>query len=144
MNNKDGLILIKYFIAKIFLIAIIFGLISLSSCSKEKDDFTTSATALKFIEKEQVNLKNFQYKYVVLKYNNSWYSEILPNNKKRIFTEVLKIDVYSNDEKPMNRWVDYVEWKKDTTILTFRNNTIDSMPRFFKRLNVTEEELYQL
>lgn len=126
---------------------LIFVLLSaalLSSCSKEKNDVFSEYTALKFTEKQTTDIPNYKYHYTLLKYNNSWYSRILPDNTKKTFTDVLQIDVYSNKEKPMNKWIGYIEWKKDTTILTFRNPAIDSIPTYYKKIEAIESELYAL
>lgn len=114
----------------------------LTSCEK-KEDFTTSYTALKFTEKTEAN-NDFKYVYTLLKYNNSWYSRRLPDNTKKSFTEVLKITVYSNSEKPMNQWVEYTEWMKHPEIMNFKNQAIDSIKQGYQIIEVTKTELYQL
>jgi len=115
-----------------------------SSCSKDKNGVFTEYTALKFTEKNTTDIPNYKYHYTLLKYNNSWYERKLSDGSKKTFTDVLKIDVFSNKEKPMNQWIGYVQWMKDTTILTFRNTAIDSMPTYYKKIEVTESELYAL
>ena len=124
-----------------WLILTLIALSLLSSCNKERNDVFSEYTALKFTEKKEVNLPNYKYEYTLLKYNNSWYSRILPDNTKKTFTDVLQIPVYSNQDKPMYKWIGYVEWMKDTTILTFRNPAIDSIPTYYKKIEATDTEL---
>lgn len=135
----------KYRIEITLALLFAFCLIICSSCDKIEGykNFSCAPTALKFTDK-QPHTGAFKYHYTLLKYNNSWYSRILPDNTKKTFTDVQEIAVYSNNEKPMNRWIDYIEWQRDTSILTFRNPAIDSLPTGYKVHEVTERELFQL
>jgi len=112
------------------------------SCSKERNDVFVEPTALKFTQKESTNLPNFKYKYTMLKYNNFWYSKTLPDGVKQTTTDILKFTIYSNNEKPMNQWIGYVDWMRDTTIVTFSNPGVDSIPQY-TRFEVAEGDLFK-
>lgn len=120
---------------------ILFSVIIFSSCNKEQDKWYNTPTALKFTDKKEVTENGFKFKYVCLKYNNGWYERINTDGTKKVFTDVLQFDVYSNNNKPLDKWIDYYQWMKDTTVLTFRNVKIDSIPTWYKRIEATDSEL---
>lgn len=128
MNSK---FLILSFIITSFLV----------SCSKEVNDVFVEPTALKFTQKEPSNVSNFKYKYTLLKYNNSWYGKTI-NDKQERYTDLIQFTVYSNKEKPLNIWIGYREWMRDTSIMTFDNKTIDSCSNMVK-VEANEDFLYQ-
>lgn len=131
----------KYRIEITLTLLFAFCLLVCSSCNKKEDVFSTP-TALKFIEKKiDTTGTSFKYEYTLLKYNNSWYERKLPDGSKKIFTDVQKLRVFSNMEKPMDKWIDYYQWMRDTTILTFRNPAIDSIPHGYKNIEATDSEL---
>ncbi len=128
--------------AKLTILSIIAVVTILLSCSKERNDLLVEPTALKFTQKELIQSSDFKYKYTMLKYNRSWYGKTV-NGTQEKYTDVLSYVVYSNQDKPMNRWIGYTEWMSNLSIVTFDDNKVDSMP-YFKSMGMTEVELLSL
>ena len=105
-------------------ILVLLTALFLSSCTKE--DWRSSPTALNFATKDVVVGGKYKYVYTCYKYNSQSYFEN-PTTKES-WNDLLVLEVFSNSDKPMNQWIDYPHWMRDTMILTFRNNELDSIP----------------
>jgi hypothetical protein len=107
------------------------------SCAKEEVDIYSFPTAI-FFQDEQKGNEVYKYKYTLIKYNNFWF---LKHNEKT--TTLLKFDVYTNQAKPVGKWITYPEWMQNPSILTFDNNTIDSVTNM-RQTDISETKLNNL
>lgn len=113
----------------------------LFSCQKQNIGILAEPTALNFTSQTKGNA-TFKYKYTLLKYNNSWHVKTI-DGKKYEYTDLLTFEVYSNKSRPINKWIRYVDWMRDTTIITFSNQSIDSFASMGK-IEISETELNKL
>lgn len=119
----------------------LFILLILFSCQKQDVGILAEPTALNFTNQTEGNAQ-FKYKYTLLKYNNFWYVKTI-DGKKYEYTDLLTFEVYSNKSRPVNKWIRYVDWMQDTTIITFSNQSIDSFASMNK-IEISETDLKKL